>query len=251
MSIIKNAKRSLFTTDLKQWGYEFDFKVNMDSKTGDMFTNIPEHYIETFKTHNIKENEEFKKDFKFIIRKGVDVIYFRDKDISTFEDKVLKLNTFYYELRKSECEKKVIVVDARLAHNFIHSGNEEYSRRKNISDFTFRETTSTVSSIVHFGYRVGYQIGINIYSRPDWQGVQPSPLLCSLEDYDAKEIKVIDWTQEREDFLKMIYLGMEKLILQLEQFKESITDKILLEKIDKKQIGNLSNLLLENKNQEN
>lgn len=247
MSIIKNAKRSLFTTDLKQWGYEFDFKVNMDSKTGDMFTNIPEHYIETFKTHNIKENEEFNRYFKFIMRKGTDVIYFKDKDISTFEDKILKLNTFYYELRKSECEKKVIVIDAKLAHNFIHSEHDDYSSRETINDFTFNETTATTSSIIHFGYRVGYKIGINIYSRPDWQGVQPSPLLCNLDDYDAREIKVIDWTQEREDFLQMIYFGMEKLILQLEQFKESITEQTLLEKIDKKQIGNLNSLLLENK----
>lgn len=43
---------------------------------------------------------------------------------------------------------------------------------------------------------------------------------------------------------------MEKLILQLEQYKNSITNLILLEKIDKKQIENLSTLLLENKNQE-
>ena len=233
--------------DLKQWGYEFNFKVNMDSKTGEMFTNIPEHYIETFKTHNIKENDEFKRDFKFIIRKGVDVIYFRDKDISTFEDKVLKLNTIYYELRKSECQKKVIVIDAKLAHNFFHTGYDEYSSRETINDFTFRETTATISSIIHFGYRVGYQIGINIYSRPDWQGVQTSPLLCNLDNYDAKEIKVIDWTQEREDFLKMIYLGMERLILQLEQFKNSITNKVLLERIDNKEIGNLTTLLISNK----
>lgn len=46
----------------------------------------------------------------------------------------------------------------------------------------------------------------------------------------------------------MIYFGMEKLILQLEQYKNSITNLILLEKIDKKQIENLSTLLLENKN---
>ena len=68
-----------------------------------------------------------------------------------------------------------------------------------------------------------------------------------MDNHDAKEIKVIDWTQEREDFLQMIYLGMEKLILQLEQFKGSITDQVLLEKIDKKQIGNLNTLLLEHK----
>ena len=58
---------------------------------------------------------------------------------------------------------------------------------------------------------------------------------------------MIDWTQEREDFLHMIYSGMERLILQLDQFKNSITDQVLLDKIDKKQIGNLNSLLIENK----
>jgi len=45
----------------------------------------------------------------------------------------------------------------------------------------------------------------------------------------------------------MIYLGMERLILQLEQFKNSITDKVLLERIDNKEIGNLTTLLISNK----
>ena len=39
----------------------------------------------------------------------------------------------------------------------------------------------------------------------------------------------------------MIYYGMEKLILQLEQFKNSITDQVLLEKIDKKAQEEISN----------
>jgi hypothetical protein len=45
----------------------------------------------------------------------------------------------------------------------------------------------------------------------------------------------------------MIYCGMERLILQLDQFKNSITDQALLEKIDSKQIGNLNSLMIENK----
>ena len=161
------------------------------------------------------------------------------------------MNHIYYELKANELEKNVIVIDAKLAHNFFHTksedDNEDYISREIINDFSFLETNATTSSIIKFGYRVGYQIGIYVYSRPDWQGVLPSPLLCNLNSHDSKEIKVIDWTQEREDFLQMIYCGMERLILQLDQFKNSITDQSLLEKIDNKQIGNLNSLMIENK----
>lgn len=251
MPNIKTAKRSFFSEQLAQWGHEFTCKVIMDSKTGAMFMEIPNHIADAFITHDINTNDEFKNYFIFKMNKAKAVVYFIDKDISTFDKKIDLINHFYYELKANELEKKVIVINAKLAHNFIHSGNEDYVDRDIINDFLFRETNDTTSSIINFGYRVGYQLGINVYSRPDWQGVQPSPLICNLSSHDSKEIKVIEWTQEREDFLQMIYYGMEKLILQLEQFKNSITDQVLLEKIDKKQIGNLSTLLLENKKEEN
>ena len=251
MPNIKTAKRNFFTEQLEQWGFEFTCKLNMDSKTGELFMDIPDHYLNTFITYEINNSEEFKNYFNLKIRKQKTVIYFIDKDISTFDKKIDLLNHFYYELKSKECEKKVIIINAKLAHNFFHTksedDNEDYISREIINDFSFLETNATTSSIIKFGYRVGYQIGIYVYSRPDWQGVQPSPLLCNLNLHESKEIKVIDWTQEREDFLQMIYSGMEKLILQLEQFKNSITNKALLEKIDKKQIGNLNSLLIEHK----
>ncbi|MEV9477442.1 hypothetical protein [Aliarcobacter butzleri] len=247
MPIIRTKKKNFFTEQLEPFGFEFTCKVNMDSKTGELFVNVPYHYINTFNTHNIKDNQEFMNHFSFIYRKEEYVIYFLDKDISTFDKKIELLNHFYYELKSKECLKKVIVINAKLAHNFLYSSNEDYGSKENINDFSFIETTETINSIINFGYRIGYQMGIYVYSRPDWQGVQPSPFLCDLESYESKQIKVIDWTQEREDFLKMIYLGMEKLILQLEQFKNSITDKVLLERIDNKEIGNLTTLLISNK----
>ena len=251
MANIKTAKRNFFTEQLEQWVFEFTCKVNMDSKTGELFMEIPNHYADAFITHEINKNDEFKNYFIFKFKKEKAVVYFIDKDISTFDKKIDTLNHIYYELKANELEKKVIVIDAKLAHNFFHTksedDNEEYIQRDTIDDFIFRNTSNTVHSIINFGFRVGYQIGIYVYSRPDWQGVQPSPLLCNLNSHDSKEIKVIDWTQEREDFLQMIYCGMERLILQLDQFKNSITDQVLLEKIDSKQIGNLNSLMIENK----
>lgn len=247
MANIKTAKRNFFSEELEQWSFEFTCKVNMDSKSGAMFMEIPNHIADAFITHDVNTNEEFKNYFNFKMNKAKAVVYFIDKDISSFDKKIDLINHFYYELKANEIEKKVIVINAKLAHNFIHSDNEDYVDRDIINDFIFRETNATTSSIINFGYRVGYQLGINVYSRSDWQGVQPSPLICNLNSHDSREIKVIDWTQEREDFLQMIYCGMEKLILQLEQFKNSITDQVLLEKIDNKQIGNLNSLLIENK----
>lgn len=255
MANIKTAKRSLYSEQLEQLGFEFTCKVNMDSKTGEIFMEIPNHFADTFIIYDINMNEEFTNHFNFSIRKEKAVVYFIDKDISTFDRKIAALNQFYYELKSEECVKKVIVVDSKLAHNFFHTNHENYLGTSNtntkviedINDFSFVETGPTTSSIINFGYRVGYQIGIYVYSRPDWEGVQPSPLLCDLSSHESKEIKVIDWTQEREDFLQMIYCGMERLILQLDQFKNSITDQALLEKIDNKQIGNLNSLMIENK----
>lgn len=255
MPTIKTAKRSLYSEQLEQLGFEFTCKVNMDSKTGDMFMEIPNHFADTFITYDINMNEEFTNYFNFSIRKEKAVVYFIDKDISKFDDRITRLNLFYYELKSEECIKKVIVIDAKLAHNFFHTNHENYLGNKNstsnsietINDFHFIQTGPTTSSIINFGYRVGYQIGVNIYSRPEWRHVQPSPLLCNLSSHKSDEIKVIDWSQEREDFLQMIYCGMERLILQLDQFKNSITDQALLEKIDNKQIGNLNSLMIENK----
>lgn len=255
MPIIKQSKRNFFTNQLEQWGFEFVCKVNMDSKTGAMFMEIPNHIADTFITHDINTNEEFKNYFNFKMNKAKAVVYFIDRDISTFDKKIDLINHYYYELKANELEKKVIVINAKLAHNFFHTNHENYigsadssvNDIEEINDFSFVETGPTISSIINFGYKVGYQLGINVYSRPDWQGVQPSPLLCDLTSFKSKEIKVIDWTQEREDFLQMIYCGMERLILQLDNFKNSITDQALLEKIDNKQIGNLNSLMIENK----
>lgn len=255
MPTIKTKKISLYSKQLEQLGFAFTCKINMDSKTGEIFMEIPNHFADTFITYDINMNEEFTSYFNFSIRKEKAVVYFIDKDISTFDSKIAALNQFYYELKSEEYLKKVIVVDSKLAHNFFHTNHENYLGTSNtntkviedINDFSFVETGPTTSSIINFGYRVGYQIGIYVYSRPDWEGVQPSPLLCDLTSHESKEIKVIDWTQEREDFLKMIYCGMERLILQLDQFKNRITDQSLLKKIDNKQIVNLNSLMIENK----
>ena len=97
MANIKTAKRNFFTEQLEQWGFEFTCKVNMDSKTGDMFMEIPNHFADTFITYDINMNEEFTNYFNFSIRKEKAVVCFIDKDISTFDRKIAALNQFYYE----------------------------------------------------------------------------------------------------------------------------------------------------------
>ena len=99
MANIKTAKRNFFTEQLEQWVFEFTCKVNMDSKTGELFMEIPNHYADAFITHEINKNDEFKNYFIFKFKKEKAVVYFIDKDISTFDKKIDALNHIYYELR--------------------------------------------------------------------------------------------------------------------------------------------------------
>ena len=104
MPIIKNVKRNFFSEELEQWGFEFTCKVNMDSKTGAMFMEIPDHIADTFITHNINTNEEFKNYFNFKMNKAKAVVYFIDKDISSFDKKIDLINHFYNELKANKLD---------------------------------------------------------------------------------------------------------------------------------------------------
>lgn len=259
MPIIKTA--TVYFYDSQRIGglkeYKHICKVNLDTSSGKFSFILPQHIYECFDRHQIASNDDFKKSMELKWnKKSEPIIEF--KDITLFDYCIEKINSLYREYRKNELIKKVLVFDSHFtllfrdtfqADKFTDNFGIE-TNKNHIQDTSFppfKDLNRIFTHAIHFGYRVGFQVGRNIYSREDYEGcVSPSPLIATTDviHKDDSTQKIIDWTQEREDFLKLVKESMDKLIAQLIMFRENITEPHILEMIDKKQIGRDKLLLL-------
>lgn len=259
MPIIKTA--TVFFYDSQKIGglkeYKYTCKVNLDTNSGKCSFVLPQYIYECFDRHQIASNNDFKSlmELKWN-KKSEPIIEF--KDITSFDYCIEKINALYREYRKNELIKKVIVFDSHFTllfrgmdenNSFVEKFGIE-TNKNHIQDTSFspfRDLNKIFTHAIHFGYRVGFQVGRNIYSREDYEGcVSPSPLIATTDIIHKEDStqKVIDWTQEREDFLKLVKESMDKLIAQLIIFRDNIDEPHILEMIDKKQIGRDKLLLL-------
>lgn len=262
MPIIKNVKRRFYSEDNCTGGL-FDFahqcKVNMNNSAGECSFVLPEHIYKCFDRHNVNSIEYFRNQMEMKKNKKSEPIV-EFEAINMFEPCIDIINSTYRDLRKNELVKKVIVLDSQFAIAFGGMENqdrfeEEFGvnlEHKDLCDFSWMpfNNSAIMSHAIHFGYRVGYQVGRNIYSTLNYEvQVSPSPLIATtdiIREPDRTQ-KIIDWTKEREEFLRVIKSSMDKLVAQMMQFRENITSPEILEKIDKKQITS-SQLMLAQKN---
>lgn len=121
----------------------------------------------------------------------------------------------YSTLKKAEKCRKIIVIDFQAS---VLIDRPEVNVYLHKDDLHFKK-----GPIVQFTFMEGNELSrIRDGARTDFDIVGLDMRLSKYDRHNRDGILIVDWTQERVDFLRKIKTAMENLILKLDEFTTSV-----------------------------